>query len=235
MTSEERIWKAVKLEEPDRVPCCIDVGFQTAKVAGISIRELMFEPITAWEAGKRVFELYGGGFDAWSDYSTTGAEYLAPIPNSHSSVFFNWRRASISFISPRQFEEVVWPFFRKEAEEFMKQGYTVLFHLDNDYTKVLHLFKEFPRKRSIFHFDLTDMFKAKEVLGDHSCIMGNVPPSLLTLGTPKQVDDYCHRLIETCGEGGGFILAQACTVPYNATFENVKAMKEAITRYNPYL
>ncbi len=56
--------------------------------------------------------------------------------------------------------------------------------------------------------------------------MGDVPPALLTVGTPKEVDDYCSKLIETCGEGGGFILSQACIVPYDAKFENVKAMKE---------
>ncbi|MDQ1353971.1 MAG: hypothetical protein QG657_4280, partial [Acidobacteriota bacterium] len=51
-----------------------------------------------------------------------------------------------------------------------------------------------------------------------------VPASLLTLGTPEEVETYCKKLIDEVGRGGGFILSSGCTVPYNAKFENIKAM-----------
>ncbi len=39
---------------------------------------------------------------------------------------------------------------------------------------------------------MTDIRKAKEVLGDHMCIMGDVPPALLSSGTPEQVYEHCR-------------------------------------------
>ncbi len=80
----------------------------------------------------------------------------------------------------------------------------------------------------------TDIFKAKEILGNHMCLMGDVPPALLSLGTPEQVTQYCRRLIDQVGRGGGFILAQGCTVPAEAKFENVRAMVEAAERFGDY-
>ena len=55
----------------------------------------------------------------------------------------------------------------------------------------------------------TDIFKAKELLKDHICIMGDVPPALLTLGTTDEVEEYCKKLIDVVGAGSGFILGVA--------------------------
>jgi uroporphyrinogen-III decarboxylase len=64
--------------------------------------------------------------------------------------------------------------------------------------------------------------------------MGNVPASLLSFGTPEQVEAHCKKLIEVVGEGGGFILANACSLPYDARVENVKAMIRASEKYGVY-
>lgn len=70
----------------------------------------------------------------------------------------------------------------------------------------------------------TDIFKAKEVLGGRMCVMGDVPAVLFKLGTPRQVEACCQRLIDVVGKGGGFILGSGCEVHYDARFENIKAM-----------
>lgn len=61
-------------------------------------------------------------------------------------------------------------------------------------------------------------------MGDQMRIIGDIPTSLLTLGIPKEVKNYCMKLIDDVGKGGGFILSSGCTVPFNAKFENLKAM-----------
>jgi uroporphyrinogen-III decarboxylase len=63
----------------------------------------------------------------------------------------------------------------------------------------------------------------KEVLGDHMCINGDVPATMLTLATPDEVFNYSRRLIREIGPTG-FILGQGCDIPPNAKLENVKAM-----------
>jgi uroporphyrinogen-III decarboxylase len=77
------------------------------------------------------------------------------------------------------------------------------------------------------------MAEAKKILGDVSCIMGNIPTSIVKTGTPQQVKDTCRRLIETCGPGGGFILSGGATID-NGNIENLKAIMEAAYEYGIY-
>lgn len=80
----------------------------------------------------------------------------------------------------------------------------------------------------------SDIFRAKEVVGDKVCIMGDVPATMLALGSPTEVDEYCHRLIEEVGKGVGFILGSGCELPPDTRPENLKAMTESVKRYGYY-
>ncbi len=73
--------------------------------------------------------------------------------------------------------------------------------------------------------------RAKEVLGDVVCLRGNVPASMMTTGTPGEVDAYCRHLIENVGRDGGFILDGAIGIHDEARNENVKAMFQAVRKY----
>ena len=46
--------------------------------------------------------------------------------------------------------------------------------------------------------------------------------------------DYCRRLIEKVGKGGGYILDGATGIPLEAKIENVKAMTACIAEYGTY-
>ena len=70
------------------------------------------------------------------------------------------------------------------------------------------------------------MAEAKKVLGNVSCIMGNIPTSLLITGTPDDVDSYCKGLIETVGIGGGYIMAPGASAD-DSRVENLKAMYDS--------
>jgi uroporphyrinogen-III decarboxylase len=149
---------------------------------------------------------------------------MAGVPR----VFVGGSRDSATFLSPKQFEEFCLTDLMEIVYAMTDDGIDVVFHLDNDWTAFLPYFKDCPKGRCLMQLDSsTDIFKAKEVLGDHMALMGDVPPSLLALGTPEQVYDYCKRLIEVVGEGGGFILSSGCETPFNAKPENVAAMVRA--------
>jgi uroporphyrinogen-III decarboxylase len=64
--------------------------------------------------------------------------------------------------------------------------------------------------------------------------MGDVPAVLFRLGTPKDVEKYCMKLIQQVGEGGGFILSSGCSVPVDAKPENVKAMIDTAKKHGVY-
>ncbi|MHB0979389.1 MAG: uroporphyrinogen decarboxylase family protein [Thermoleophilia bacterium] len=138
-----------------------------------------------------------------------------------------WRSAS-EFLSPKLWERFVLPYYKELAEVVIEEGITPVFHFDSNWTRDLSYFLDFPKGKCIFSTDsMTDIYKAKEVLGGHMCIMGDVPPSLLTLGTPEKVKEYSTRLVNDLGPTG-FILAQGCCIPPDAKPDNVRAMIEAV-------
>lgn len=148
--------------------------------------------------------------------------------------FIGSARSSASFVSPRVFERFYLPSLVTATREMVSRGLVPFLHFDSDYTAMLEHFKELPRGACVLNLDeSTDIFKAKEVLGDHMCLMGNVPAALLKLGRPDEVDSYCRRLIEEVGVGGGFILSSSCSVPPDARPDNVRAMVESVKRYGP--
>ena len=71
---------------------------------------------------------------------------------------------------------------------------------------------------------------AREILGDHMCILGDVPPQLLAFGKPEEVREYVHGLCRDIGPTG-YIVASGCDIPTNARPENVKAMCDAANSY----
>ena len=103
---------------------------------------------------------------------------------------------------------------------------------EGSYGDRLKYFLELPKGKAVAHFDTTDMFKAKEILNGHVCIMGNVPSSLLQVGTPEEVDAYCRDLIEVCGKGGGLIITNGSSID-RAKPENIRAMIDSAKKYSP--
>jgi hypothetical protein len=117
-------------------------------------------------------------------------------------------RSSNSFISPQQFEDLAFPSMEIIINKIIDAGLTPILHCDGDWLKNLKILRRLPSKAIIIQLDgLTDIFAAKQEIGDHICLFGDVPASKLVTGTPDEIDEYCHRLIEEVGRGGGFILA----------------------------
>ena len=137
-----------------------------------------------------------------------------------------WRSAPC-MLSPVMWNRFVWPYFRRLVNEVTDAGLIALLHLDSNWTRELERFRELPKGQCIMALDSeTDILKAKKVLGDHMCIMGDVPASMLYLESPETVYAYCTKLIRELGPRG-FILQSGCDIPANAKLENVQAMVAA--------
>jgi uroporphyrinogen-III decarboxylase len=143
-------------------------------------------------------------------------------------------RVSDEFMSRERFEEFVWPYWKRAIDATLGLGYdTVWMFCEGRRDNQLEYFAGFPRGSLVILLENTDIFRAKEILGDRVCLMGNVPLRLLQLGSPRDVDDYCRKLIKVCGKGGGFILANGGGI-YDARPENMKAMVDSVKKYGWY-
>lgn len=135
----------------------------------------------------------------------------------------------------RVFERFEMPYIKKMVEAFAKEGYITMMHFDQDWTLNLPYLRDLPKKMCICELDSkTNIFKAKEILGDHMCIAGDVPPGLQSYGTPEEMEDYCKKVIDVVGKGTGFILSSGCTVAADCKFENFKTMIDTAKNYYPH-
>ena len=115
----------------------------------------------------------------------------------------------------------------------IERGATPCIFFEGNCTSLLEYLLDFPKGKILARFDRTDIFRAKEILKDHTCIEGNVPSSLLQLGTVQQVKDHCKKLIDVIGKDGGYIIApRSSTDEVNP--ENLKAMIEFTKEYGVY-
>ena len=137
-----------------------------------------------------------------------------------------WRGAP-AMLSPGMWDRFFWTYFRKLVHEVVDCGLIPILHLDSCWDRELSRFRELPKGKAIMALDgATDIFKAKEFLGDHICIMGDVPANKLFLADPEEIYEYCSKLIRELGPEG-FILQSGCDIPENAKLENVQAMVSA--------
>ena len=124
---------------------------------------------------------------------------------------------------------------KKMIEAFAAEGLVTVMHFDQDWTINLPYLLDLPPKMCVCELDSkTDIFKAKEILGNHMCVAGDVPAGLQAYGTPKEMEDYVKKLIDVVGKDTGFILSSGCTVPPDCKYDNFKMMIETAKEYYPH-
>jgi uroporphyrinogen-III decarboxylase len=148
-------------------------------------------------------------------------------------VFMPLHRGADGFMSEKQFHTFYWPYLRKVILGCFEEGLVPVLFAEGGYNTRLEIIRDLPKSGVIWHFDQTDMTRAKKILGDNACIMGNIPTSLLVTGKPEEVKAYCKKLIETAGKGGGYIMAPGATAD-DSKVENLEAMLEAAREYGVY-
>ncbi len=149
-------------------------------------------------------------------------------------VFIPLHRGAGGFMNNDQFAEFYWPSLKKLLLDLVDAGLQPMPFFEGDYTPRLEFLKELPKGKIIAWMDKADIFKAKKEIGDRICLKGNIPASLFIAGTPTQMEEYCKKLIDEVGEGGGFMIDGALGIPDEAKPENVRTMTEVTKKYGVY-
>lgn len=162
---------------------------------------------------------------------------LIPVPDiplgESPVILMPLHKGDDTHISVKQFEKFYWPTFKQAMLNMIEKGLIPAPFAEGTFDQRLDYLTELPEASVLWFFDRTDMHKAKDALKGHSCIMGNVPITLIATGTAEQVKNSCKDLIDYCGEGGGYILCSGTQLD-DATEETVRAMFDFSKEYGVY-
>jgi len=113
----------------------------------------------------------------------------------------------------------------------IKLGYVPMPVFEAHFGDRLECMLELPKGKAVAVVEYMDVVQAKEILGGHTCIIGNVPKSL-RYRSPGEVLSYYKDLIRKCGNGGGIMLN--ISLPYDTPMEKLKEMVSTIKEYATY-
>jgi len=164
---------------------------------------------------------------------TSGMPAVHGSDESPHLLFMGLHRGSDGFMSVKQFEKFYWPGLKKIILAVIDAGLTPLIFCEGDWTSKIEYLRELPAGKSVARLDLTDIYKAAEVLKGHTAIMAGVPASILQTGTTDQVKYFCKEFIDAIGKDGGFIMSPGSSID-KAKPENIKTMVEYTKEYGVY-
>ena len=147
-------------------------------------------------------------------------------------IFMPLHKGADGFLSDADYRTFYWPTLKAVILGLIQEGLVPLLFAEGGYNQRLSVIAdpEIPAGRTIWLFDATDMLAARRAFAGRACIGGNVPGTLLDLGTPGEVEDYVARLIDDVAGDGGFILSTGTTID-EAQPENVAALCAAGLKY----
>lgn len=161
-----------------------------------------------------------------------GVETAKPFSKLTKRVFIPVHKGAGGLMSNEQYKEFWWPSMRELIVGLIDEGLTPYVYTEGIYDDRLEIIKDVPKGKVIYHIE-SDIFKAKEVLGDTACLVGGPSGPSLNIGSPQEVKDYCKKLIDVVGAGGGFMMGAELPI-ITAKPENVKAMTEFTKEYGVY-
>jgi len=148
-------------------------------------------------------------------------------------VFMPLHKGADGFMSDEQFKTFYWPYLKEVVLGLIDEGCIPFLFAEGGYNTRLEYLNELPKGTCVWMFDKTDMATAKKVVGDTTCICGNVPISTILSGTVDQVKAICKDLIDVAGEGGGYIMSSGCSMD-EAKPATLKAMIDFTKEYGVY-
>lgn len=159
---------------------------------------------------------------------------LAAVDHGANIIVIADPTASSSVVSPKMFEEFSFPYVKEILAAIKRVGAIPSLHICGKTEPILKKMSDTGAK--ILELDhLVDLAKAKKMVGDRVCILGNLEPSgSLLMGNPEDVENDARECIKKAAAGGGFILSSGCEIPLDAPIKNIKAMVRAAEKYGVY-
>lgn len=144
--------------------------------------------------------------------------------------------ASGSLISPRHYREFAQPYERELLAAMVRlSGYPGLLHICGNTRKVWGDMAD-TGAGFLSLDDVVDLAAAKDAIGDHAVLVGNVRPTeSMYLGSPQAVRENVRECLAAAKDArGGFMLAVGCGLPIHTPAANVHALVEATREFGSF-
>jgi hypothetical protein len=141
-----------------------------------------------------------------------------------------WRGDPV-FMSEAQFKRFYWPGLRRSLQTHVDLGYVPVPFFEAPFGNRLECLRDLPRGKILPAIEAADAVRAKEMLGDHSCLLVHCP-NQFKLWSLNQVESFVKNLIDQCGRKGGLILA--IRLPDKAKTQDIQAMLQSLREYGRY-
>jgi uroporphyrinogen decarboxylase len=146
--------------------------------------------------------------------------------------------ATNQVISSRQFESFVFPYQMELHQKILSAGIRYLLcHICGDQNLNLPLWRQIPMGESgIVSIGKEVALKdAIACFGKTTIIAGNLDPSLIQTGTPRQIYEACQEAIQTgITSPRGYAFMEGCEVPVNTPSYNYYTIRKAICEFDQY-
>lgn len=179
---------------------------------------------------RRVPEKLLAAVDMLADRQIGLLKLQAELSGCPRVVLYCYRGADV-FMSDEQYRKFYWPSLRKVIVELVDAGITPIPYFEVDVTSRLPYFKDLPAGKVPIHYESVDRLKVRQTLGESNAFWGNIPASLVALGTPDEVKADVRELIDIFGDTNGLMIDTA-HFPDVTKPENVEAIIEAIEQYS---
>jgi len=136
--------------------------------------------------------------------------------------------------SPRVYRRLAQPMQQRVISELENEGIRTGIHICGDATPIISDIVS--TGASMLQLDFkVDLDAVKKAAQGHTTIMGTLDPSgVMALGTPETVESETLRNLAHLAQGGGYILAPGCSLPYETPPENVDVLVETARAHGKY-
>ena len=161
--------------------------------------------------------------------------YISRLIDLEVGIGFADPVSSTSLISVEQYKEFSLPYFKKNVDFIRSHGRGCGLHICGTSRGLWELLNE--TGIGTFGLDnVEDLSVAKEILGPHMCIQGNVPPvEIMRYSGPEDVLRSAKNCIEKGrGSAHGYVLTSGCQMPVHTPAENMQALMDAARIYGSF-
>jgi len=178
---------------------------------------------------RRVIKFYEDHFcmmlEAWADAGLPGAIYTDDMAYRSGPM-----------LNPRLMEELYGDALRRITETAHSLGMKIVVHSCGNVIPLLTWFADcgFDGVHALEPTAGVELAKAKEMVGDRLCLVGNVDIThILVDANKEEVFEAVQQSIEAAGKGGGYILAPTNS-HHGMSLERLRWMLEAVEKHGVY-